>query len=68
MAVIAICCNLLFGYGARRPEVEGIMMLVLPIVVSISFSLIADIDSPRGGLILVRPQNLVSLAQSLQPH
>jgi hypothetical protein len=41
-------------------------MLILPIVVSISFFLIADIDSPSGGVILVQPQNLVSLAQSLQ--
>ena len=68
MTVIAICCNLLVGYGARRPEAEGILMLVLPIVVSISFFLIADIDSPRGGVILVQPQNLVSLAQSLRTH
>lgn len=65
MTVIAICCNLLLGYGATRPEAEGILMLVLPITVSISFFLIADIDSPRHGVILVEPQNLESLAQSL---
>jgi hypothetical protein len=35
---------------------------VFPLVVSISFLLIADIDAPRGGMIRVRPQNLVSLA------
>jgi hypothetical protein len=68
MAVIAICCNLLIGYRVRRPEAEGIAMLVLPIVLSISFFLIADIDSPRGGFLLVRPQNLVNFAQSLQAH
>jgi hypothetical protein len=68
MTVIAICCNLLVGYGARHPEAEGFLMLILPIVVSVSFFLIADIDSPRGGVILVEPQNLVSLAQSLQAH
>ena|ERR1700730_3715686 len=68
MAAIAICCNFLVGYGSRKPEAEGILMLVLPIVVSISFFLIADIDSPRGGFILSRPQNLVSFAQSLQEH
>ena len=66
MTVIAICCNLLVGYGARHPEAEGFLMLILPIVVSVSFFLIADIDSPSGGVILVQPQNLVSLAQSLQ--
>jgi hypothetical protein len=68
MAVIAICCNLMVGYGARRPEAEAIVFLVLPLVVSISFFLIADIDSPRGGVIHVRPQNLVSLSKSLQTH
>ncbi len=65
MGVIAICCNLLIGYGARRAEAERILMLVLPLVVSISFFLIADIDSPRGGVIRVQPQNLTSLAHSL---
>jgi len=68
MGVIAICCNLLVGYGARRAEAARVLMLVLPLVVSISFFLIADIDSPRSGVILVQPQNLVSLAQSLRAH
>jgi len=66
MAAIAVCCNLLIGYGARRAQKEGSLLFVLPLVVSISFFLIADIDSPRTGLIQVRPQNLISLAQSLQ--
>jgi hypothetical protein len=38
----------------------------MPLVVSISFFLIADIDSPRGGVIHVSPQNLKSLADSLR--
>jgi hypothetical protein len=63
MATIAIFCNLLIGYGAHRREV--ILFLVLPLALSISFFLISDIDSPRGGVIRVRPQNLESLAQSL---
>jgi len=65
MAAIAICCNLLVGYGARQVRGETILMVVLPLVVSISFFLIADIDSPRGGVIRVQPQNLESLSQSL---
>jgi len=43
-------------------------LLVLPIILSISLFLVADIDSPRGGIIRVRPQNLQTLAQSLQAH
>ncbi len=37
----------------------------MPLLVAISFLLIADIDSPRGGLIHVSPQNLAALWQSL---
>jgi hypothetical protein len=64
MMAIAIGCNLLIGFGARRKG--ELLLLVLPLAVAISFFLIADIESPRRGLIRVQPQNLVSLAQSLQ--
>jgi hypothetical protein len=68
MAAIAICCNLLIGYGARRGEAKGVLLLVLPLILSISFTLIANIDSPRGGMVRVHPQNLESLSQSLRAH
>jgi hypothetical protein len=67
MVATAICCNVLVGYGARNVDVKASLLLVLPVVVSISFLLIADIDSPRGGFIHVAPQNLVSLYESLPP-
>jgi hypothetical protein len=35
--------------------------MVLPLVVAVAFFLIADIDSPRGGVIRVHPQNLERL-------
>ncbi len=66
MAAIAVCCNVLVGWGARDAKAERFLLLVLPLAVSISFFLIADIDSPRGGIILVRPENLLSLADSLR--
>jgi hypothetical protein len=66
MGLIAICCNLLLGYGARNKNGGGNLLLVLPLVVSIAFLLIADIDSPRGGLIHVSPRNLLSLSESLR--
>ena len=68
MAAIAICSNVLIGYGARHDNAGGILRLVLPLVVSISFFLIADIDSPRGGVIRVNPQNLTGLVESLSAH
>jgi len=61
----AICCNLLVGYGGRRNDVVSNWIIILPLVIAISFMLIADIDSPRRGLIHVYPENLVSLGQSL---
>jgi hypothetical protein len=66
MAVIALCCNVMIGYGVRNPERVGVLLLILPLVVSISFFLIADIDSPRAGVIRVQPQNLLSLVESLR--
>ena len=66
MALIAICSNMLVGFGARSAKTEFGLFLVLPLVVSIAFFLIADIDSPRQGVIRVIPQNLLSLAQSLR--
>jgi hypothetical protein len=66
MVTIAICCNVLIGYGARDVKAEGKLLLVLPLVVSITFMLIADIDSPRGGLIRVHPQNLANFLDSLR--
>lgn len=66
MLAIAVCCNVLVGYRAHSFRQEAVVLLVLPLVASISFFLIADIDSPRGGLIRVVPQNLVALADSLR--
>jgi len=63
LAAIALCCNVLFGY---RMQTTGQLALVLPLVVSISLLLIADIDAPRHGLIHVSPQNLESLVRSLE--
>jgi hypothetical protein len=66
MVAIAICCNLLIGYGAQVPKVGSKLLIVLPLVVAVAFMLIADIDSPRHGVIRVAPQNLHSLADSLR--
>jgi|SRR5271156_1205517 len=66
VAAIAIFCNGLFGYGAHRSDPR--VFIVLPLVVAVSFFLIADIDTPRHGIIRVHPQNLESLRASLNGH
>jgi hypothetical protein len=65
MALIAMLCNLRVGYAASRLKSRRLLLFILPLVVSIGFFLIADIDSPRGGVINVQPQNLLSVAGGL---
>jgi hypothetical protein len=64
MFLIAVLSNLLVGYGVHGKAL--VLSLVLPLAVAISFFLIADIDSPRGGVIRVQPQNLYALAKSFK--
>ena len=67
MLAVAIGCNLLFGYNARRPTEERTReFLILPLIVSIAFVLIAEMDTPGGGLIRVYPENLEHLMRSLR--
>jgi hypothetical protein len=65
LVVTTICCHVLVGYGARGAKISAVLLILLPIVISISLLLIADIDAPRGGLIHVKPQNLVAVSNSL---
>ena len=65
MGAIAICCNLLVGYNTRSRETKPRRFFVLPLIVAIAFLMIADMDAARGGVIRVRPQNLVSLSGSM---
>jgi hypothetical protein len=66
MVAMAVCCNLLVGYGEHSARASAGLLLILPVVVAMSFLLIADIDSPRTGFIHVVPQNLVNLAGGLR--
>lgn len=63
MILIAMGSNFMIGFGAHstRPNT----LLILPLVVSTSFLLLADLDSPRGGLIQVAPHNLECVSRSL---
>jgi hypothetical protein len=67
MWAIAICCNLVIGFYMHPKDPKSIRF-IMPTVIAVAFVLIADIDSPRRGLITVHPQNLISLADSLYPH
>jgi hypothetical protein len=66
MILVAICSSLLFGYTSESNKVKSGLYLLFHLVVAISFFLIADLDSPRNGIIHVKPQNLLSLSSSIQ--
>ena len=63
VATISIFSNWVIGYASQGRS--SILFMILPIVLSIALFLIVDIDSPRHGLIQVRPQNLESVAHSI---
>jgi hypothetical protein len=63
MLAIAIFGTVLLGMNAHKPG--RLVTLTLPVLVSLAFFFIADLDSPRGGLIRVQPRNLINLSQSL---
>lgn len=69
VVAMSICCNLLLGFATRdsKAKFRSTVLLVLPLVLSFSFFLLADIDSPRRGIIRILPQNLQSLSASLRP-
>jgi hypothetical protein len=66
LIMIAFFCNLLLGL--RGQQHSSHLLWILPIALAVSFFLIADIDSPRHGVIRVVPQNLESLADSIRAH
>ncbi|QSN60790.1 hypothetical protein [Caballeronia sp. M1242] len=65
MLIIGFFCNVLIGYGTRSSRPGRRLLMIMPLIVSISFTLIADIDSPRNGLIRVKPQNLMATAAAM---
>ena len=65
MVLIAVFSNFLLGYRDRSSG--SLALLVLPVIASIAFFLIADIDSPYLGTISVVPHNLMSTSEAMKP-
>lgn len=62
MVTVACFGSVLIGLTAHRISV----FMALPLVFSVAFFLISDLDHPHGGLINTHPQNLISLSDSLK--
>ncbi len=65
LLLLALLANVMIAYSARTLHRRSWLLLTLPVVASVSVMMIADIDSPRGGLIRVSAPNLSSLAASM---
>ena len=65
MGAIAICANLLLGYTAECIQRKAKRFFVLPLLVSIAFFLVADLDNPRQGVISINPRDLIILSRSM---
>ena len=66
MIAIAVFANALVGYGAHDFRKNRGLFLIFPLIISVAFFLIADIDSPTRGIIRIEAHNLLSLQNSLQ--
>ena len=66
MIAISICGTFLVGYDVISRAGKSRLLVVQPLIISIAFFLISDIESPRTGIIIVEPLDLISLLKSLQ--
>ena len=66
LLVIAFAANFLLGASERRTTPA--LLVVLPLIISAPILLIADIDAPRAGFILVAPDDLTALSHWIAAH
>lgn len=66
---MAACGSYANGYGTGASGVRSLFTnVLLPLVIAVAITLIADLDRPRGGLIGINQQPLLDLKQSLQAN
>ena len=66
LGVVSMSGNLMIGLYLRQGRTSRYLLLALPAIVSLSLFLIADMNTPRGGLIHIEPRNLIRLSQSFE--
>lgn len=63
LGFVSVLTCFLTGYGMRQRFV--LVMLISPLMISVVLALIADLDSPRSGLIRVQQQSMERLQRDL---
>jgi hypothetical protein len=64
MLVVAFAANFLLGASERRRT--PVLLFVLPLIISAPIFLIADIDTPRAGVVRVVPDDLIALSHWIE--
>lgn len=63
---VAVCGSFASGYAAGASGARsGFANFVMPLMIAVVITLIADLDRPRGGLIEIKQQPLLDLRQSI---
>jgi flagellar basal body-associated protein FliL len=65
LTIIGILANLLIGFGSNHTRPRSSLLFILPLLLAFALFFIADIDSPRGGIIRVRAPNLENVSQTM---
>lgn len=59
--IFAIIANAFIGYNLRGIKGKNGLLTFVPMLIALSFYIVAEIDSPSQGFINVTPDNLISL-------
>lgn len=69
MAVaVTVCWTTGYSTGLGDSGRHALSMLVLPVLLTVVITIIADLDNPRRGLITVNQQSMIDLQKTLQKY
>lgn len=66
LAAVALFCSMMTGYNSRDQRRSSGIFFILPMTISLSFMMIADIDVPGQGIIRVNSSNLEQLEATVK--
>jgi hypothetical protein len=65
---ITVCWTTGYATGLDEAGRHALPMIVLPMLITIVITIIADLDNPRRGLITVSQQSMLDLRNTLQKY
>ncbi|QGZ71097.1 bestrophin-like domain [Aeromonas hydrophila] len=65
LIAVAMCCHFLIGYSSQPGQVSRLAVWVFPLLISLSFFMVSEIDVPGQGIIRVMPNNLLLVLEQI---